>query len=166
HVRAEAGLAQGRGQRKQVVQQGFATGDHSDACGTPGRFLHQAFHRTDRMSGCVPTFLHVAPRTAYVAASEADEEGGLAGECAFALERGKAFHHGQARAVHGHWGRRDVEVGLVHWGDKKSPHRTEFKKPMDHMSGSDRKGSVILDVPEGYRSKAARPALALWIFRP
>jgi hypothetical protein len=37
---------------------------------------------------------------------------------------------------------------------------------MNHMSGLDRKGSVILDVPEGDRPKAARPALALWIFQP
>src|SRR5690606_1502 len=118
------------------------------------------------MAGGVPAFLHIAPGAAHVAARQADEEGSLAGERALALERREAFHHGQARTVRGHWGRRDVEVGLVHWGDKKSPHRTEFKKPMDHMSGSDRKGSVILDVPEGYRSKAARPALALWIFRP
>jgi hypothetical protein len=37
---------------------------------------------------------------------------------------------------------------------------------MDHMSGQDREGSVILDAPEGNRPKAARPALALWIFLP
>jgi hypothetical protein len=51
-------------------------------------------------------------------------------------------------------------------GTKKAHAGPEFKKPMDHMSGWDRKGSVILDVPEGDHPKVARPALALWIFTP
>lgn len=40
--------------------------------------------------------------------------------------------------------------------DKKAHTGPKYKEPMDHMSGSDRKGSVIRVVPKDHRPKVMR----------